>query len=483
MALMETADFEPLATETVEVLMASSGADVAVLLPNGKVEDEATLYRATGRGLRAPDFARLREAGVLTLLVDTERLGAPHAQLRERFLHLMLDDAVSPVAKAEIAHQVGRSIAHELVETPTAPESLETAERFVADLVECVLVDPAVGPHLAAMAAHHRSTASHMVIVSVLSLVLGADVYGDDREALHSLGLAALIHDLGKCAIHPDILGKSAPLEPHETAMIQQHPIESVRLIGDDEHVNPAARRIIIQHHERIDGRGYPLGLRGDEIDLGTRILTIVDAFHAITGPRPYRAALTTHGANRVLGALAGRQFDAELFERWKRLCDVHVEPTTSNDTQSGRCEPDGASDAHEQRILAAHRARDVWDRRRRSHCYGRLRAHCVYAGRLPATSAAPPRFDCVVQDVSTGGIGLGTDYPLFRGEILHLRADAGADAAWLEGMVAWCRRQHRGPCAYRCGVQLLRRLRSDEVGRRASVVGLAPFGGQIVST
>jgi len=123
---------------------------------------------------------------------------------------------------------------------------------------------------------------------------------------------AARVHDLGKYQIPDDILHKRGQLTAPEYAQVQDHPVVSERLV---ESVGPpgALTRAVRHHHERVDGQGYPDSLRGEEIPLLARIISIADAFDAMTHERPYRPALSVGRACEELRALSGRQFDAEL--------------------------------------------------------------------------------------------------------------------------------------------------------------------------
>ncbi len=129
---------------------------------------------------------------------------------------------------------------------------------------------------------------------------------------LARLSLAALLHDVGKVYVPTCILGKPGPLTPEEWALIKQHPArgeQTLRGIGiTDSYVLASVRH----HHERIDGQGYPDGLRGGQIPLGARIIAIADAWEAMTSTRPYQPALSLAAAKAELIRCSGHQFDSE---------------------------------------------------------------------------------------------------------------------------------------------------------------------------
>jgi putative nucleotidyltransferase with HDIG domain len=163
----------------------------------------------------------------------------------------------------------------------------------------------------AALDARDPYTAGHSERVSVLSVAIGR-VLSMAPEELEVLRLGALLHDIGKIGIPDHILRKPASLTEAEFAAIKEHPVLGARIL---QLVPFLARHIVIVelHHERPDGRGYPHGLRGDDIPLAARIVHVADAYDAITSARAYRAARPSGDALRELWRCAGTEFHAEI--------------------------------------------------------------------------------------------------------------------------------------------------------------------------
>lgn len=148
---------------------------------------------------------------------------------------------------------------------------------------------------------------------------------GWDAERIATLRFGAPLHDIGKIAIRRDVLRKSLPLTDDELTEIRRHPRAGAELVLPIRAAH-AALPYVLFHHERWDGGGYPSGLRGRSIPLEARVLTVADAFDAMTSPRPYRAALSVDHALIEIAACAGSQFDptvAELFlEIWSEQAE-----------------------------------------------------------------------------------------------------------------------------------------------------------------
>lgn len=125
---------------------------------------------------------------------------------------------------------------------------------------------------------------------------------------------AAVLHDVGKIGIDENILRKPGPLSPEERAKMQQHPMIGVKIV-EQVGLTPEVVEMIRDHHERIDGKGYPGGIPGDRMALGARILGVADAFDAMTSDRPYRKGMPEERAIEILREESGKQFDGQIVE------------------------------------------------------------------------------------------------------------------------------------------------------------------------
>ena len=159
-----------------------------------------------------------------------------------------------------------------------------------------------------ALEANDVFTKGHSERVRLLSLELGRHI-GLDYKELEILEHASILHDIGKIGINTFILQKQGKLTSKEYKLIQSHPEIGEEILGPIETLD-GVRKTIIQHHERHDGRGYPFGLKGDEISLKARILSVVDTFDAMMSDRPYRNALSLKRVQDELRVNAGTQFD-----------------------------------------------------------------------------------------------------------------------------------------------------------------------------
>jgi response regulator RpfG family c-di-GMP phosphodiesterase len=169
-----------------------------------------------------------------------------------------------------------------------------------------------------ALETRDSETHGHSERVVTYSLRLGYEL-GLDAEALRDLELGALMHDIGKIGVPDAILRKPARLDDEEWEKMRLHPLHGQKILRNIRFLSGAAL-VVAQHHEKWDGTGYPLGLRGEDINLGARIFTVVDAFDAMLSDRVYRKGCSYESALEELEKFAGTQFDPLVVEAFKNV-------------------------------------------------------------------------------------------------------------------------------------------------------------------
>ena len=161
--------------------------------------------------------------------------------------------------------------------------------------------------------ARDPDTRGHSVRVAALAEAV-ARALGWTDETVAALRIGGLLHDIGKLAVPREVLRKPGPLTPAEVAQVRRHPLVGARIVEPVESTR-AAVPYALCHHERWDGLGYPAGCPGVEVPVEARLLAVVDAFDAMTSPRPYRRPLSCGEAFEELERCAGSQFDPRLVE------------------------------------------------------------------------------------------------------------------------------------------------------------------------
>lgn len=171
---------------------------------------------------------------------------------------------------------------------------------------------------MSALGARDAATRAHSVRTARLCVSLGRGMGLGPAELL-TLGLGALVHDVGKIRVPDAILHKPGRLTDEEWVTMRRHPDDG-RLILEGIGFLEGAAALVVQHHERWDGTGYPAGLRGESIAPGARILAVADAFDVMTHERDYRSPVSRAAALSELERCAGSQFDPRVVSAFRRV-------------------------------------------------------------------------------------------------------------------------------------------------------------------
>lgn len=235
-----------------------------------------------------------------------------------------LKDVVSPLVRMEAVHSV-RDIYENFIAKTTAEDILDMKRNQFRDspiitklmkaaekLSDEVFLNPNAMVEMVSIKSLDNYLYEHAVNVAVLSLLLGMDLHLKEDE-LGKLVLAALLMDVGSHFIADDILNTPGPLTPDQMTEVKKHPAASHEYLTKKTQMSASVRHLILQHHERMDGSGYPSGVSGADIHPLARILAITDTYDALTSDRPHRPGYSPNEALEMIMGSAGRQFDFRL--------------------------------------------------------------------------------------------------------------------------------------------------------------------------
>lgn len=201
------------------------------------------------------------------------------------------------------------SLARQVCLTLKSAELHENVSGFLMSTVKALV---------SAIETKDRYTSGHSARVNLLSMLLGKQL-GLPAEELESLKWASILHDVGKIGMPEAILHKPGRLTSQEYEIVRQHPWRGYEVLG---HIGQlrSARMAVLYHHERMDGRGYPLGLSGSAIPLAARIIAVADTFDALTSNRPYREAWNEDAAHQEILRVSGSQLDPVVVEAFGEM-------------------------------------------------------------------------------------------------------------------------------------------------------------------
>lgn len=208
-----------------------------------------------------------------------------------------------------------------------APLRADRLRAAVDSILDELLRRPSVTVGLSEIRSADDYTFAHSVDVAVMSIVCGMAM-GLPRPKLSELGMAALLHDIGKVRIDRAILTKPAPLSEREAEDMKMHTVFGFEMLRGRVDISAVVAGVAYQHHERNDGTGYPRGLREPQIHPFAQVVAVVDVFDAMTSDRVYRRGIPIHQAAQFLERTKGKLFNTMAVERF--LSRVSLYPTGS---------------------------------------------------------------------------------------------------------------------------------------------------------
>ena len=190
---------------------------------------------------------------------------------------------------------------------------------------------------LATTKVHENYVFNHSLNVSIYACQLALE-NGLPLKNIEEIGLGAMLHDLGLVHVPLEILNKPGALTKEEYSLVQTHSIKGFEILRKIHEIPLPVSHCALQHHERIDGTGYPRGLQGDEIHKYAKIISVCDVFDAVTNPRSFRAAIMPHKGLEILYAGSGTQFDTHQVNLFKNCIAIYPPglTVTLNDGRTG---------------------------------------------------------------------------------------------------------------------------------------------------
>ena len=218
-------------------------------------------------------------------------------------------------AYKKVAHQTVHHV-HRSLSERRRPSFLTKMAIIDASLMR-VLDHPTVEFWLSRLFHRDENTSKHCSHVAIYSMLIGMQC-GLPSQSVDTLGVAGILHDLGKMFVEQDVLQNPQPLTDIEFDQVKSHSHWGYSLLCQDTRLPKDVVTAVLQHHERIDGCGYPAQLRGNDIHVYAKIIAVADAFDAMTSQRPYNKIKTIEEAMTTITENAGTQFDAEVVKKFK---------------------------------------------------------------------------------------------------------------------------------------------------------------------
>lgn len=274
------------------------------------------LYRGAEHSVTAADLDNLRSRGISKLYVSGDEYAKYQSYLREHLDRVLADDSVSVERRLGCLNEVVRDVLGDLFRRKDLDNQIGQLKKLGETTVDAICRDAIVLGQLKGVLLHDYHTFMHSANVSFYSVMLAQSLGIRDRTELSAIATGGLLHDAGKLDIPASILSKPGMLTPGERHVIQRHPTLGFGKICHREDLSFGQLMMVYQHHEQVQGGGYPVGCALADLHVWGRICAVADVFEALTANRPYRAGLPFEKACEMMAERPGT-LDADFLKCW----------------------------------------------------------------------------------------------------------------------------------------------------------------------
>ncbi len=310
----------PVKAEDLKVGMYVTLGEQAHLLPlfeeNFMITSEKQIVNIIDKGLTLVDVDIEKSDVDVPVAEDFN----PMASIGDDLKNAIEDVNSPPKEKAKAVYSHSIKMMKNIIDTPTHDNVL-SGKKMVGDMVDMILADDETADFLTQVTSHDYYTYTHSVNVGMFGILLSKAAFEDHADHdMRELGAAFFLHDLGKCQIPASIINKPGRLTDEEWELMRMHPTNGERILRETGHLTSECSLIVLQHHEREDGSGYPQGLNRYRIHIYAHICALADVYDALTSVRSYKKNLTTFEALKIMKEEMVSHFNRDLFEKFVLL-------------------------------------------------------------------------------------------------------------------------------------------------------------------
>lgn len=294
--------------------------------------DQGQLAIANAGQIKHRDaIARLTQSGIKYVWVDTER-SADHCGFKKKASQdNQLESKKSSLtrekqqAQAKVILTEAKDLIRKVLSETFEGKAIEVAPfgALADSMIESALLDADALKCMSALRSKDAYLLEHSVNVAFLLVTFGKYLQLD-RSMLREMAIGGILHDIGKIKVDNKVLHKPGKLTPEEFEHMKPHQVFALDIMNEAKGLSQMSKDICLMHHEKLDGRGYPRGLKGDEIPLHGRMSCIVDIFDALTATRCYKEAMSPAAAFKILLSLTPFHLDQELVYEFIRCIGVY---------------------------------------------------------------------------------------------------------------------------------------------------------------
>lgn len=319
--------------ETVELIkLPVSQLTLGMFVSAIDKNDKGQLAIANAGQIKHKDaILKLAKSGIKFVWVDAER-SAEHCGLKKKTTDdSQADNRKVPVsrdkqqAQAKVMLTEAKDLIRKVLSETFEGKAIEVApfEALADTMIESVMLDADALKCMSALRSKDAYLLEHSVNVAFLLVTFGKYL-NLDRDMLRQMAVGGILHDIGKIKVDNKVLHKPGKLTPEEFEHMKLHQVYALEIMNETSGLSQISKDICLMHHEKLDGRGYPRGLKGDEIPRHGRMSCIVDIFDALTATRCYKEAMSPAAAFKILLSLTPFHLDQELVYEFIRCIGIY---------------------------------------------------------------------------------------------------------------------------------------------------------------
>lgn len=290
------------------------------LVEPGMIIDQAIIDRAgrvlIARRTQLEDFhiSGLKKMGVAGIYVrdgeedpeeeqKVEEPKIPEA-IQRKYEQVKIDDPAKVKLTESVRQRVAQGIQY-LYQDTASPDFCNATQSITKDLMKAIAENDAVAVDISALKISDEYTFKHSVDVATMSMIV-ARRYGFNEKQVYDIGIAGLLHDIGKAHIPNELLNKAGKLTNEEFAIMKQHSVLGYRVLADKQDFSNNIKLGVLQHHEKTNGKGYPMAVSGEKINLFAKIISMADIYDALVTERPYKKPFSPRSAVEMIMSMTG---------------------------------------------------------------------------------------------------------------------------------------------------------------------------------
>ena len=285
-----------------------------------QIEGEFLVYRRENLDFTLTQRDALIENGLETLFVCPDEIPLYWEYLAQGIQEILNDEGIPLTERSQALYESTQQLSQRIVSSPVDGENVQLAQDVVSGSIQFQLRGKETLHSLMAQMAEEPSLHGHVLNTCQFGLGLARELDALSGDELEAFGIGLMLMDLGMLQIPEPLQFKDGPLSFDEWSLIKRHPALGLEMIEGLPGIPDLAREVIFGHHERIDGSGYPQGLRGSEISMPVRIAGVVDTFTTLTSLGSHREPLTTFEAIQKMFSEYRPGFDPDVLQAFIRL-------------------------------------------------------------------------------------------------------------------------------------------------------------------